>query len=81
MADATQGDVRRVAFYPPSRGVFMFSVTVTAKKSHWLVETTERHEQTFVGWYRTLAGAEERRQVEEARLRKKYPDEPLDLRS
>lgn len=59
----------------------MFSVTVTAKKSHWLVETTERHEQTFVGWYRTLAEAEERRQVEEARLRKKYPDEPLDLRS
>lgn len=59
----------------------MFSVTVTAKDSHWLVETTERHERTFIGWYRTLAEAAERRESEIVRLREKYPDEPLDLRS
>ena len=58
----------------------MFRVTATARDGRWVVETTEGSQVTFVGWYRTLAEAEMRREIEEARLRKKHPTEALDLR-
>ena len=53
---------------------------VAAKKSHWLVETTERHEQTFVGTGR-LPRLRHAARSRKRDLRKKYPDEPLDLLS
>lgn len=59
----------------------MFSVHVTKRGEHWVVETTEGGQVTFTGWYRSLVEAEARREEEVARLRKKRPDEPLDLRS
>lgn len=59
----------------------MFSVAVTKRGDLWIVESSEDGKVTFTGWYRTLVEAEARRETEIERLRRKYPDEPINLRS